>query len=135
MFFARATRLMGSASRSGAGRCECCRPPPCRQSADCATPTVPHLPAASLYREGSDAPFVVRVVLHRHAAAARWRRADSSAGDRHAAAHLHDAGFRRESVWRSALDRRRSEEHTSELQSHVNLVCRLLLEKKKKKIR
>src|SRR6266480_2156958 len=27
--------------------------------------------------------------------------------------------------------RRRSEEHTSELQSHVNLVCRLLLEKKK----
>src|SRR6266480_5186296 len=28
----------------------------------------------------------------------------------------------------------RSEEHTSELQSHVNLVCRLLLEKKKKKI-
>src|SRR6266571_5395005 len=28
---------------------------------------------------------------------------------------------------------RRSEEHTSELQSHVNLVCRLLLEKKKKK--
>src|SRR5690242_21630970 len=28
----------------------------------------------------------------------------------------------------------RSEEHTSELQSHVNLVCRLLLEKKKKYI-
>src|SRR5713101_6166282 len=28
----------------------------------------------------------------------------------------------------------RSEEHTSELQSHVNLVCRLLLEKKKKHI-
>src|SRR5690242_20856483 len=30
-------------------------------------------------------------------------------------------------------ERQRSEEHTSELQSHVNLVCRLLLEKKKKK--
>src|SRR6266536_2138133 len=29
---------------------------------------------------------------------------------------------------------RRSEEHTSELQSRVDLVCRLLLEKKKKKI-
>src|SRR5690242_20873192 len=28
--------------------------------------------------------------------------------------------------------RYRSEEHTSELQSHVNLVCRLLLEKKNK---
>src|SRR5438034_8426895 len=29
--------------------------------------------------------------------------------------------------------KRRSEEHTSELQSHSDLVCRLLLEKKKKK--
>src|SRR5260370_21432791 len=27
--------------------------------------------------------------------------------------------------------KRRSEEHTSELQSHLNIVCRLLLEKKK----
>src|SRR4051812_49975992 len=33
---------------------------------------------------------------------------------------------------RSPRDHIRSEEHTSELQSHVNLVCRLLLEKKKK---
>src|SRR5438034_5403222 len=31
------------------------------------------------------------------------------------------------------LDDDRSEEHTSELQSHSDLVCRLLLEKKKKK--
>src|SRR5260370_32360289 len=31
---------------------------------------------------------------------------------------------------RGPKDRRRSEEHTSELQSHLNLVCRLLLEKK-----
>src|SRR2546429_2715472 len=30
-------------------------------------------------------------------------------------------------------DRNRSEEHTSELQSRLHLVCRLLLEKKKKK--
>src|SRR5882762_11387446 len=30
------------------------------------------------------------------------------------------------------VPRTRSEEHTSELQSHLNLVCRLLLEKKKK---
>src|SRR5260370_27090912 len=29
----------------------------------------------------------------------------------------------------------RSEEHTSELQSHLNIVCRLLLEKKKEIIR
>src|SRR5690242_21104436 len=31
----------------------------------------------------------------------------------------------------AGTDSARSEEHTSELQSHVNLVCRLLLEKKK----
>src|SRR5260370_26914452 len=30
------------------------------------------------------------------------------------------------------IEKGRSEEHTSELQSHLNLVCRLLLEKKKK---
>src|SRR6266480_4124038 len=35
-------------------------------------------------------------------------------------------------VDRLVVRRARSEEHTSELQSHVNLVCRLLLEKKKK---
>src|SRR5690242_21513575 len=42
--------------------------------------------------------------------------------------------FRRPSATpvRRALGAGRSEEHTSELQSHVNLVCRLLLEKKKK---
>src|SRR5438105_12151831 len=38
---------------------------------------------------------------------------------------LHDGGIR--------MDATRSEEHTSELQSRVDLVCRLLLEKKKKK--
>src|SRR5260370_13993310 len=36
---------------------------------------------------------------------------------------------------RPLLDSPRSEEHTSELQSHLNLVCRLLLEKKKYKIK
>src|SRR2546426_3972551 len=35
-------------------------------------------------------------------------------------------------VYRRARERWRSEEHTSELQSPCNLVCRLLLEKKKK---
>src|SRR2546430_8236482 len=33
---------------------------------------------------------------------------------------------------RAAADHHRSEEHTSELQSQSNLVCRLLLEKKKR---
>src|SRR2546422_9850218 len=42
----------------------------------------------------------------------------------------------RPAVWISEVaDRRRSEEHTSELQSRLHLVCRLLLEKKKKKSR
>src|SRR5256885_9462537 len=41
---------------------------------------------------------------------------------------LRDTGIR------SRTDLRRSEEHTSELQSPCNLVCRLLLEKKKQTI-
>src|SRR5436190_14973971 len=36
---------------------------------------------------------------------------------------------------RAEAEGTRSEEHTSELQSHSDLVCRLLLEKKKKKKR
>src|SRR5260370_14762281 len=36
-----------------------------------------------------------------------------------------EASFEQDRAWE------RSEEHTSELQSHLNLVCRLLLEKKK----
>src|SRR6266540_6491012 len=43
-----------------------------------------------------------------------------------------DDGFARAAF---ARHQRRSEEHTSELQSHHDLVCRLLLEKKKKKIK
>src|SRR6266446_10627472 len=53
---------------------------------------------------------------------------------------LHDALpiFGPPGIWhdprRTPGDSRRSEEHTSELQSPCNLVCRLLLEKKKKTI-
>src|SRR2546422_3284157 len=36
------------------------------------------------------------------------------------------------SRWTARSDKTRSEEHTSELQSRLHLVCRLLLEKKKK---
>src|SRR5260370_17590328 len=45
----------------------------------------------------------------------------------------HSIGWERRpggTSWRKMSER--SEEHTSELQSHLNLVCRLLLEKKKK---
>src|SRR2546430_8346927 len=43
-----------------------------------------------------------------------------------------DAGSTAASKARRPLRHKRSEEHTSELQSQSNLVCRLLLEKKKK---
>src|SRR2546426_12235689 len=42
-------------------------------------------------------------------------------------------GRARHALRHAAPHRERSEEHTSELQSPCNLVCRLLLEKKKKK--
>src|SRR2546426_8689426 len=42
------------------------------------------------------------------------------------------AGQEGRQAGRGAVSARRSEEHTSELQSPCNLVCRLLLEKKKK---
>src|SRR2546427_6665398 len=43
--------------------------------------------------------------------------------------------LRHEFIARAGLNKIRSEEHTSELQSQSNLVCRLLLEKKKKQQR
>src|SRR5438093_10116574 len=58
---------------------------------------------------------------------ARWRR-DSRGADRSRAGR---SPLRRGS--RGCARRSRSEEHTSELQSLTNLVCRLLLEKKKNK--
>src|SRR2546422_7729175 len=47
---------------------------------------------------------------------------------------LHDVDLA-EQIWHARCDliELRSEEHTSELQSRLHLVCRLLLEKKKKK--
>src|SRR5436309_12359914 len=50
-------------------------------------------------------------------------------GDWRAGSAGRSPASRRCCCWRCA---RRSEEHTSELQSRENLVCRLLLEKKKK---
>src|SRR2546430_10246442 len=44
------------------------------------------------------------------------------------------AEYRRSGLGRSGQPMGRSEEHTSELQSQSNLVCRLLLEKKKNDI-
>src|SRR5256885_7991052 len=56
-----------------------------------------------------------------------------------AAQQIHQRQGRPQSLWRRPAvlgprRRQRSEEHTSELQSPCNLVCRLLLEKKKKNV-
>src|SRR2546430_7724334 len=57
------------------------------------------------------------------------RQMNSSAQRRHSSAESDAAGF----AMRFPQGRKvRSEEHTSELQSQSNLVCRLLLEKKNK---
>src|SRR3989454_11188776 len=58
-------------------------------------------------------PYRPRPVERTYSPTSRWRRWETE-----------DQRF---------VDGRRSEEHTSELQSPCNLVCRLLLEKKKKK--
>src|SRR3712207_7753602 len=50
-----------------------------------------------------------------------------------AGVHRSDRGCRGAGVGLADGPRRRSEEHTSELQSRQYLVCRLLLEKKKKR--
>src|SRR5687768_17939319 len=52
---------------------------------------------------------------------------------REEAADLQFSAYAIEDDRHRAPDRVRSEEHTSELQSRLHLVCRLLLEKKKKK--
>src|SRR2546421_8125493 len=69
--------------------------------------------------------FRSRLRVHRRAVTVRhrfWRIRDPGA--------MHVATPSGRDVWA-----RRSEEHTSELQSRSDLVCRLLLEKKKKKKR
>src|SRR5256885_8291259 len=50
----------------------------------------------------------------------------------HIGAKLKSQGLGYEDVLSTSVFMKRSEEHTSELQSPCNLVCRLLLEKKKK---
>src|SRR5207247_10927684 len=52
---------------------------------------------------------------------------------RTAVSSLPESSTTRSSSLRPRIPRLRSEEHTSELQSRVDLVCRLLLEKKKNK--
>src|SRR2546422_3634231 len=78
-------------------------------------------PYTTLFRSGSR-PSGRGVAAPREQRAAR-RRAQRL-GPRTVPDHAAQGAF--------ALARARSEEHTSELQSRLHLVCRLLLEKKKK---
>src|SRR5205085_11408300 len=96
------------------------------ESADMSTACHAIHDAASL-----DNPNVVKVVLDARGHALYFSRSripyPREAGApcyRHAGIYGYRVGFLRDF---------RSEEHTSELQSQSNLVCRLLLEKKKKK--
>src|SRR5690242_21359805 len=76
------------------------------------------------------------IALHIDAPGKRFRTVGLPGGDRGASANDHALERRDLSACRwcgQPYSDFRSEEHTSELQSHVNLVCRLLLEKKKKK--
>src|SRR2546427_1149225 len=75
-------------------------------------------------RRGPAGAAAPRGAQPRPAACARWRQ-------RGAAARVHRRPCGPGAGRRAAGRRLRSEEHTSELQSQSNLVCRLLLEKKK----
>src|SRR5438876_6764834 len=91
-------------------------------------PQSPLFPYTTLFRSGSSPATTAPPGPPRGTSPAR--RATPPRSSR--LVHLADAPLNHQSRRRSR-DRapRRSEEHTSELQSPVHLVCRLLLEKKK----
>src|SRR5260370_4603852 len=78
-------------------------------------------PYTTLFRSAADAIVVIGEALPIDRRAAVEHGARDACDDRGLAPQM----FRR------GGQHARSEEHTSELQSHLNLVCRLLLEKKK----
>src|SRR2546422_7764796 len=82
-------------------------------------------PYTTLFRSRGDERGVADEVRGRGADERLWNRdqRERRAGRRAAEPDIHQAG-----------GLHRSEEHTSELQSRLHLVCRLLLEKKKKNI-
>src|SRR5437773_3786207 len=75
-------------------------------------------------------PSPARSLSYQWYAAAASRSARGSATSRYSVTDRDSPGDR---VRRERAAPGRSEEHTSELQSHHDLVCRLLLEKKKNK--
>src|SRR5690606_40027720 len=87
------------------------------------------LPISSLRAAGVEPSQVTDIFIsHRHADhVGGLLAADGAPAFPNATVHLTTA------EWAGIQADARSEEHTSELQSRENLVCRLLLEKKKKK--
>src|SRR5438034_7938653 len=88
-------------------------------------------PYTTLFRSPSPAAYTEFSIGSRGSGEGRANRPRSRHCDR-----LEAAVSQATLPWRSgprSSRERRSEEHTSELQSHSDLVCRLLLEKKKKK--
>src|SRR5205085_11605696 len=73
------------------------------------------------------------VTLDAHDVVCFLRPIDFAGGDLPAEASGESELLRLRQIGLAALQGLRSEEHTSELQSQSNLVCRLLLEKKKQK--
>src|SRR5690606_39526487 len=73
--------------------------------------------------------FRSRLLFHPLRDVLRWRFPEQAGRPSGSHGNRHKPG-RRRSGQRAAHDGVRSEEHTSELQSRENLVCRLLLEKK-----
>src|SRR2546427_8839952 len=91
-------------------------------------------PYTTLFRSAASAGQL-DIQREPHDALSQHRRHVAAPADDFAGAMGHFPGRFRTAVLQ--LERRpaRSEEHTSELQSQSNLVCRLLLEKKKKRRR
>src|SRR5207237_2338272 len=92
---------------------------------------------ASIRRPPPRSTLVPYTTLFRSALGTPGRIVEQLAGNPHVrrsvAAGNAEAGIARclaERQPRDTASAQRSEEHTSELQSHLNLVCRLLLEKK-----
>src|SRR5437016_7208799 len=98
-------------------------------------------PAMHTTRDSGRSPFALLLILSRRNSGEGWRKRFSSttlwrrskAGTCRLSRKWPTSG-RRNPANAFSFFRERSEEHTSELQSLTNLVCRLLLEKKKKKV-
>src|SRR5437667_6683944 len=92
-------------------------------------PRPPLFPYTTLFRSWEPIPdsgIVPAQSRAPHSAATRQMRHASASPPTRCTLRFQTIGPSSAKIWRS-------EEHTSELQSHHDLVCRLLLEKKKKK--